>query len=183
MRLVDEVHKTVRAVVKQGDLGIDATIGNGYDTEFLVKLGVKVIGFDIQHEAIVKTEKRLKDGGNWKNVILYNIGHERMLEFIAKDWTEQVQIVMFNLGYLPGGDKRYITRPETTLKALVSAYSLLKEGGYMSVMVYPDHEGGEAEARMVESWTLEIEGSVSYLRPGASGPLWYWVRKLGFNYK
>lgn len=177
MRLVEEVHEGVGKVVEAGDLAIDATIGNGYDTEFLVKLGAQVIGFDIQREAILNTEKRLKEGGNLEKVRLYQEGHERMVEFVPKDWVENVQVVMFNLGYLPGGDKGCITRAETTLKGLESAYYLLKEGGYLSVMLYPDHEGGADEARAVKAWILGIEGEVRHVRPGTRGPEWYWVRK------
>ena len=42
-------------------LAVDATCGNGFDTEFLCRLGFKqVIGFDIQARAIEITRHRLE---------------------------------------------------------------------------------------------------------------------------
>lgn len=179
VRLVDEVHKAVGQVLKSGDLAIDATIGNGHDTEFLVTLGANVIGFDIQDEAILKTQKRLEHRKHLQ-VVLHKIGHEQMLEVVPDSWIGQVQVVIFNLGYLPGGDKTCMTRAETTLKGLQDAYHVLKKGGYLSVMVYPDHEGGQEEAEAVSAWILGIEGEVRYVNSGSRGPQWYWIRNLMF---
>lgn len=171
MRLVNEVHKKISQIIKPGDLAIDATVGNGYDTEFLVKLGAMVIGFDIQEEAIRRTNSRVG-----KELLLYREGHERMLDIVPKEWIGRVGIVMFNLGYLPGGDKSIITRSETTLKGLENAYCALKEGGYLSVMVYPDHQGGADEALLVKNWMANLLDEVNCVNLGR-GPLWYWVRK------
>lgn len=175
MRLVDEAHKAIREVLKPEDLAIDATIGNGHDTKFLMMLGANVIGFDVQEEAILNTQKLLKDEKNFNKVILHKIGHEQMLEVIPASWINQVQVVIFNLGYLPGGDKTCITRTETTLKGLEAAYYVLKEGGYLSIMTYPAHEGGHKEAEAVRNWTLEIKAEVKYITSGSLGPQWYWI--------
>ena len=56
---------------------------------------------------------------------------------------------MFNLGYLPGGDKSMITREQTTLSALQQALDILREGGLCTVVCYPGHEGGDQEAAAV----------------------------------
>lgn len=57
---------------------------------------------------------------------------------------------MFNLGYLPGGDKSLITKVATTLSALQQALELLAEDGVLTAVIYPGHEGGRDEADAVE---------------------------------
>lgn len=52
------------------------------------------------------------------------------------------RLVAFNLGYLPGGDKTIITKPETTLPALEAAKGILMPGGLISLVVYVGHPGG-----------------------------------------
>jgi len=50
-------------IIKEGYVVIDATVGNGYDTEYLAgKVGStgKVYGFDIQEEAIENTRKKVE---------------------------------------------------------------------------------------------------------------------------
>ena len=180
MRLVEEVHKEISKFVRSGDFAIDATLGNGYDTLLLAKCGAKVIGFDIQGLAIENTRDRLLEEGCLvlDQVTLYKEGHERMLEKVPKDWIGKVRIVMFNLGYLPGGDKSVITRRTTTIQALESAYRLLGDGGYLSIVLYPDHEGGEDEASGVKTWIAKMGNVIKYLRPGVNrGPEWYLIQK------
>jgi hypothetical protein len=49
---------------------------------------------------------------------------------------------IFNLVYLPGGDKTVITVPRTTELALQAASRILSSGGLISVLVYIGHPGG-----------------------------------------
>jgi len=67
-----------------------------------------------------------------------------------------VQVVLFNLGYLPGGDRSIITRPETTGIALEQSLSLLAAGGIVIVTVYPGHSGGAEEQSTVENWAAGL---------------------------
>jgi len=83
-----------------------------------------VIGFDIQPEAIDNTRRRLQAAGLAERVSLLHCGHERL----ANHLNGRVHTVMFNLGYLPGGDKALTTRPSTTLAALNASSSLLGRG-------------------------------------------------------
>ncbi|KAF5477325.1 hypothetical protein F2P56_003974 [Juglans regia] len=53
-----------------------------------------------------------------------------------------VRLVAFNLGFLPGGDKAIITKPETTLLALEAAKETVMPGGLISLVVYVGHPGG-----------------------------------------
>jgi hypothetical protein len=79
-------------------------------------------------------------------------GHERLGEFVAAP----VRAVVFNLGYLPGGDKSCVTRPELTLAALRQGVDLLLPGGIMTIAVYTGHPGGAEVGEAVEEWARYI---------------------------
>ena len=64
------VHEELRRFIRQGDLCIDATVGNGGDTEYLCGLTDRVIGFEIQEEALLNTGKRLELKGYHPELIL-----------------------------------------------------------------------------------------------------------------
>ncbi|HRQ91146.1 MAG TPA: class I SAM-dependent methyltransferase [Bacteroidia bacterium] len=137
----------------EGSRAIDATVGNGHDTLFLAQcVGVagRVDGFDIQAEAIATTRERTK---HLPQVRLHHIGHEAMESIVEG----HVDAIMFNLGYLPSGDKSLVTRPPTTLAALGSAAALLSTGGILAAVVYPGHPGGDEEAAAVDGWFASLD--------------------------
>ena len=61
---ITEVNKLfIEDVISEGDIAIDATMGNGYDTKYLAeKVGNDgfVYSFDIQEEALKSTKKKLE---------------------------------------------------------------------------------------------------------------------------
>ena len=72
---------------------------------------------------------------------------------------------MFNLGYRPGGDHAVVTGPETAIAGLNSAeLEVVETGGICTVVVYPGHQGGQAEADAVLEWS----GTVPSERPAAA---------------
>ncbi|MCB1228652.1 MAG: methyltransferase domain-containing protein [Verrucomicrobiae bacterium] len=155
-RATELAHRFVTECLGPGDRAIDATAGNGHDTLFLAELvgpEGKVVAFDVQPEAIEATRARLEAGGVADRVRLVRECHSRLADSIEGEWNA----VMFNLGYLPGGDKATITRPETTLAAMEAALKVLAPRGRMMVVVYPGHPGGEVEAEMVERWAAELD--------------------------
>ncbi len=149
-------HLVLRGFIHQGDSVIDATCGNGLDTLLLADLAGKsgrVWAFDIQEEALTATRNRLRQSGVEDRVTLLKAGHETIREFVS----ELVSAVVFNLGYLPAGDRAIVTRPETTVAALEQALGLLAPGGVVTVTVYPGHEGGLSESHMIESWASGLD--------------------------
>ncbi|OWZ84522.1 class I SAM-dependent methyltransferase [Natranaerobius trueperi] len=143
------------SVIEEGDIVIDATCGNGYDTFFLAeKVGDsgKVYAFDVQSSAIETTNKRLYDNGLSDRVKLVNQGHENIKEIV----DEQVTCIMFNLGYLPGSDKKVVTQPKSTIQAIEHGLDLLEPSGLMTIVVYPGHETGNKEAVSVEQFISTI---------------------------
>lgn len=145
-------HEWVSRIVGQGDVAVDATAGNGYDSLFLAnKVGPdgKVHVFDIQQQAIDSTCDRLRHAGVMDaRVAAHLLSHSRMAEVV----DGEPKAIMFNLGYLPGGDKAVISRTEETLAALEAACSILLAGGIITVVCYPGHEGGDEEAKQVEGY-------------------------------
>lgn len=137
----------------EGRLAIDATAGNGHDTLFLAELvgpTGRVWAVDLQDAAITRTRERV--GSLVDRVDLCVGNHADLKSMIPLEYHGQIAIVMFNLGYLPGGEKSMITQTDSTLTAFNSAWELLVGGGLLSVIAYPGHLGGEQEANAVADW-------------------------------
>ncbi len=132
----------------EGGVAVDFTMGNGHDTEFLCRTvgdSGRVFAFDIQEQAIKSTEANLAASGCPAVYTLIHASHHRVREFV----DTPINAGMFNLGYLPGGDKRITTLRETTLPAVKAAIELLAPDGIICVAVYPGHAEGEAEGLML----------------------------------
>ena len=146
----------VRAHLKDGDVAVDATLGNGYDTVFLTQCVGEtghVYGFDIQVQALESTRLRLLEREMVNRATFFQASHVEMTSYVPC----RVRAIMFNLGYLPGSDKNIITQADSTLLALDQACRLLLEQGVMTVMAYPGHAGGEEEAVRVEQWLQQLK--------------------------
>lgn len=151
INLTELAHKIVRRVVKAGDLVVDATAGNGLDTVFLAGLvggRGKVLAIDIQSEAIQTTAARVRELLLSERVSVHQESHAKLGERLT-GCEGTVAAVMFNLGYLPGGDKAVITEPGSTLQALKAAVKILRPQGVVTVIAYRGHDGGRDEAGTV----------------------------------
>lgn len=159
MRMTQRAHEVVRAAVRAGDTVVDATIGNGHDTLFLARLvgpSGRVFGFDVQEEALTNTKRRLEESDEeLGEVTLVQTGHETMSAHVSVE----VSAVMFNLGYLPGGDHQVTTQRESTRQALNSAWELLAETGVICVVCYRGHPGGREEAEAVLESAKQLSGA------------------------
>lgn len=145
-------------VINKGDIVIDATMGNGYDTKYLAeKVGENglVYSFDVQEEAIKSTKKRLEKAKLIDRVNLILDGHQNMDMYVDKE----VSCVIFNLGYLPRAKHQVITKSDTTLEAIKKSLKLLKPHGVVSIAVYTGHEGGMEEFDEVFKYVSEIDQS------------------------
>lgn len=173
-RPTELAHTLVAAVAGEGDLLIDATVGNGTDTLFLARLagsGGRVLAFDIQAEAIAVARGRVEAAG-FEGRVGFILGSHATMAAHAGPGT--VAVVMFNLGYLPGQDHAIVTTAAETLGALEAAVGVLKSGGLLSVICYPGHPGGDGEAQAVMEWMTGLAaarwkvsryGAVGTLRP------------------
>lgn len=137
--------KTMIEAIPHKHLAIDATLGNGHDTQFLSEHFDHVYGFDVQLSAIEATSKR-----NLTNVTLIHDGHQNMLDYVSLP----VQCILFNLGYLPNADHSITTQQETTLEAIKKGLTLIDDG-LMIIVCYQGHDDEEAKA--VEAYCQSLD--------------------------
>lgn len=149
----------IKKAVSPGDVVVDATVGNGNDTLFLADIvgdKGKVYGLEIQQKALEITRDALQKRGLIDRVDLICDGHQNMDRYVKKP----VKAVMFNLGYLPGGDHSIITRPNSTLTALRKSIELLTPGGILTVICYCGHPGGMEEKDIIVELISGLDPSV-----------------------
>lgn len=149
--------RMMRGHVQPGAFCIDATMGNGNDTEYLCTLAGErghVLAFDIQEAALLHTKKRLESALLFCNYELILDTHSHMERYAGE---ESADCIVFNLGYLPGGDHTVATEAETTLQALAQGLKLLKKGGLMSVCIYSGGDSGFEEKEAVLGWLKALD--------------------------
>lgn len=141
--------------LKNGGRALDGTAGNGRDTLFLAQLAGgngKVWAFDIQAQALSNTAGLLCENGVEERVELIAASHADLADYVR----EPLDAAMFNLGYLPGGDKTVTTKADSSVRAMQAAAALLAEGGLLTAVVYSGHPAGRAEAAAIEQWAAAL---------------------------
>lgn len=141
--------------VKLGDCVVDATMGNGNDTLVLAKaVGKtgKVYGFEIQQVAIDKTRALLEQNDLSDRVKIIHDGHENVDLHVV----EGIDLILFNLGYLPGGDKAIATNGTMTIAAIQKSLDLLNQYGLIIVVIYPGHVEGLNEKKEILNFTSQL---------------------------
>ncbi|MCH8474414.1 MAG: hypothetical protein LAT55_04210 [Opitutales bacterium] len=157
-------HHILGAILEEGDFAVDATAGNGLDTVFLAKVvgeEGQVWAFDLQEEALHKAEANLVIEAMRSRTTLRCKDHALFAEDLPEDMKGRIGAFLFNLGYLPGGDKEVTTTQVTTLAAFRQALEWIRLGGVVVVVLYPGHPEGarekevllkEVSALPVKSW-------------------------------
>ncbi len=137
--------------IPAGGFAIDATCGNGHDTEFLCRTvgpAGQVLALDIQPAAIASTRARLAAAG-LANARLECADHAELLQLAA---PESADAVLFNFGWLPGADHSVYSGPGSTIPALEAALQVLRPGGVLSAVLYSGRVIGNAEKQAVLAW-------------------------------
>lgn len=134
-------------------LCIDATCGNGGDTAFLCRLVGKegrVLGFDIQPEAIASTRARLEQAGvPAGQYALHCDSHAHLLQYVQPGTADAV---MFNFGWLPGADHAVFSTADSSIPALQAALQAVRPGGIVSAILYSGAVIGTDEKQAVLAW-------------------------------
>ncbi len=151
----------IAPLIQKGDLVVDATLGKGQDTLFLTnQVGPKglVLAFDIQEAALEQTRAlfQKQQGSIPENVRLLCTSHENLQDHLPAS----PRAIMFNLGYLPGGDKSLTTHAQSTIIAIKASLNSLMTGGVLSVIAYPGHDGGKEEHESVKALLTGLESQV-----------------------
>ncbi len=159
---IDHAHSYWQESIVPGSIVIDATCGNGHDTLFLAQFSLDeernglLIGLDKQPEAIKNTQKLITEhlpSFLFSKIQLHHQCHSQFPEFIAPG---SVSLIVYNLGYLPGGDKSITTNTLTTLESLKAAFPLICHGGAISITCYPGHEAGKEEEGAVLDFCKQL---------------------------
>jgi methylase of polypeptide subunit release factors len=185
-RGIEEINTIVRnyleKIIQKGDLVVDATAGRGRDTLFLARcVGIegRVIAFDIQEEALKVTRELLIKEKMIDRVRLLHKNHGEIASHVSKG----VKAVIFNLGYLPGSDRKITTQADITVQAVAEALNLLLEKGIIAITVYRGHDGGLEESQALTSFLSGLpkkDFSVlqgMYLNQGELSPYWIMIQK------
>jgi hypothetical protein len=115
---------------------------------------------------------------------LIHASHADMNQKIPEQYHGKIRTIMFNLGYLPGGDKSVITLTDSTLTALTVASRILANNGVITLLAYPGHQGGDLETDQVRNWceqldTKQFEVNAFYSTEHKdSAPILFIIRKL-----
>lgn len=141
------VHNIIENNEINFEVAIDATLGNGHDTDFLSTKFSKVYSFDIQEQAVLKYRDK-----NIKNVNAIFDSHENFKLYIK----ENVDCIIYNLGYLPGADKTITTNKTSTINSILTGLELLNKNGLMFIMMYPGHEEGRLEKDCIIKLAKEL---------------------------
>jgi methylase of polypeptide subunit release factors len=147
------------AAIGEGAVAIDATVGNGYDTLFLahaVGPSGQVIGFDVQKAALKNASELLRFTGMIDRVRLVLGCHSGIEDYLRNG--RPVQIGMFNLGYLPRGDRSIVTRAATTLAAIDGLLRRLSVGGRITILSYRGQFSEPEEYEEVKRYLESVTG-------------------------
>ena len=136
----------------ENSVAIDATCGNGNDTLYLCQRVKRVYGFDIQQVAIDNTAALLKEN-SITNYELICDDHRNVDRYIQ----EEIDLAVYNLGYLPRGDKHITTKADSTLESLEKVLELVKVNGLISITIYWGHEEGRKERERVVDFLRNLD--------------------------
>lgn len=166
-----KIHEYLSQYLKPESIAIDMTCGNGHDTLFLAKLCQHVYAFDIQPLAITQSQMLTQD---FHNITFICDSHDQ----VKKYCYQPVDCVIYNLGYLPAGDKTIITQPNTTIASLTAIQDLLKDDGLLIITAYPGHPGGLMEKQAVQQWIIDTSWPYQTLTYDTeNSPISYIVQK------
>ncbi len=155
IKLLDLQKEYIMRHLREGDIAVDFTMGNGHDTEFLSKAVGEyghVFAFDIQESALASTSEHLRASGCPDNCTLILDSHHNVKKYVDVPFKAG----MFNLGYMPGGDKSLTTNRSTTLPAVEAAISLMAPDAVLTVAVYPGHPEGRAEGELISEYLSSL---------------------------
>lgn len=148
-------HQFMAAHIRPDDFCIDATAGRGRDTLFLCRLvgeSGRVLALDIQPDAVAQTQALLAAEGCRAQVV--QDCHSRLADYAAPG---SVDGIMFNFGWLPGGDHTLFSKGDTSVAAVRAALDLLRVGGVMTLCIYYGRENGTAERDALLSYLATVD--------------------------
>ena len=154
--VIEFVHDIIKLKTNKEDICVDNTIGNGNDTLFLAQNTKFVYGFDIQQIALDNTNKLLKDN-SVSNYQLFLESHENIDKCIDEDILKNVKCFVYNLGYLPKGNKNITTNHLSTLNSIKKCLFYLNHHCLIFITCYIGHEQGKIEADILLDYLKNLD--------------------------
>lgn len=159
-RILPFARNLLEMAIPEGGIAVDATMGNGHDTLLLAQLvgdDGHVYAFDIQTDAITNTSIRLKENQLLDRVTLFKKSHDELQESIPSPIHGKINGAIFNLGYLPGGNKEIVTKPTSTIAAIEQLLAIMSKEGIIVLVIYHGHEQGAVERDEILDYVSSIE--------------------------
>ena len=146
-------------VLEEAKIIVDATCGNGHDFLYLAqaaKEGAHLYAIDIQDQAIVNTKTLIGQAKVKDSVSITYIqgSHDQALDDQIQE--DYIDLVVFNLGYLPGSDHALMTKPDLTIGALKAVLPKLSKQGVVTLVAYPGTNQGLAEKEALETFLVGL---------------------------
>lgn len=116
-----------------------------------------------------------------ENISFIHDSHEHIDNYIQT----KIDIAIFNLGYLPGGDHKFTTKDDTTLKAIDKILNNLNINGYVAIVMYPCHEEGLKEYQSIKLFVKDLPkksftvGWYKMINHNFNAPALCWIEKVG----
>ncbi len=159
---IDLAHSLWLKHLRPGNNVIDATCGRGKDALLIAKNILsnetgKLVCMDIQDDAISSTKNLLKDHLSPQQFQRVEFCQQSHIEFPQFLETIPIHLIIYNLGYLPGGKKSITTMTSSTLLSLDNALKIITPGGLISITCYPGHDEGLKEYQKIILWTEELD--------------------------
>lgn len=152
--ITERGHGILKSYLQEGDVAVDCTAGHGMDTLFLAEStgsAGKVHAFEIQDKAIEELREKMSP---YRQVKIHPTSNVFLDEYV-----QSAKVIMYNLGFLPGGNPELTTRSGETIQSLGSACRIIMPRGVISVVAYPGHPEGAKEAAAVEEFLEKLPSS------------------------
>lgn len=132
-------------------VAVDMTVGNGFDSKNILEIlqPEKLYCFDIQQEALDNSKILLEKYLNCE-LILEN--HKNFDKFVK----ENIDFAIYNLGYLPKGDKNITTNAENVEESLKKLLGKLNSKGIIFITFYIGHSAGQIESLEVSKFIQKL---------------------------
>ncbi|WP_311481299.1 class I SAM-dependent methyltransferase [uncultured Anaerococcus sp.] len=150
-RLTDLV-KLVIDTKKDIRVAADLTVGKGKDSKYILENTnvERLYGFDIQKEAENQAKGLVGDDPRFK---FFLASHADIDKYIK----ENLDFAIYNLGYLPGGDKEITSKYESTIESLEKTLKLLNKNGMVILTIYQGHPAGKKESEELEKYLETLD--------------------------
>lgn len=184
-------HILMKNILSRAKVIVDATAGNGSDTLFLAKNALDdatIYAFDIQEKALQNAQLKIeqlktagKDSFTNLNINFICDSHDKVNDYVK----DTIDLAIFNLGYLPGGNHEITTKCDTTLNALKTMLNNLALNGCIAVVVYPGHDEGHKECQLVKEFAQSLSkkyftaGWYQMINHNSNAPALCWIEKVG----